>query len=143
MLHHDGRAVIDKLNPIIRGWTNYYRYVNSSKAFSEMNNYIWEHIWRWAKRRHPHKRMKWIKHKYFTQVGNRDWNLFARRKDGTMAILIRATDRKIIRHIKIKCENNPFDANDREYFAKRRRDGVIAKPKDLPNELDAEESVSY
>ena len=136
-------TVIDKLNPIIRGWTNYYKFVNSSKTFSDVNNFIWEHIWEWAKRRHPRKGMKWIKHKYFTRIGNRDWNFYARRKDGTMAVLTKTIDRKIIRHIKIKSENNPFDAKDREYFAKRRQNGVIARPKELPNELDAEESVSY
>ena len=60
-----------------------------------------------------------------------------------MAILIDPSEHRILRHVKIKSENNPFDAKDREYFAKRKRDGVIAKPKELPNELDAEESVSY
>ena len=136
-------AVIDKLNPIIRGWANYYRFVNSSKTYSEITHYIWERIWEWAKRRHPHKSMRWIKHKYFTRIENRDWRFFARRKDGTMAILTEAIDYRILRHIKVKSENNPFDAKDREYFAKRRENGVIARPKELPNELDAEESVSY
>lgn len=32
-------AVIEKLNPIIRGWTNYYRFVNSSKTFSDITHY--------------------------------------------------------------------------------------------------------
>ena len=136
-------VLIDKLNPIIRGWTNYYRFVNSSQTYSEVNSYTWEHIWEWAKRRHPHKGKRWIKHKYFTRINNRDWRFFARRKDGTMAILIDPSEHRILRHVKIKSENNPFDAKDREYFAKRKRDGVIAKPKELPNELDAEESVSY
>ena len=136
-------VLIDKLNPIIRGWANYYRFVNSSKTYSEVNRYIWEHIWRWAKRRHPHKSMSWIKQKYFTRINNRDWRFFARRKDGTMAILTDPTDYRILRHIKVKSENNPFDAKDREYFAKRRQNGTIARPQELPNELDAEESVSY
>ena len=136
-------AVIEKLNPIIRGWTNYYRFVNSSQTFSDITRYTWEHIWEWAKRRHPRKSMGWIKQKYFTRIGNRDWRFFARREDGTMATLTEAMDYKIIRHIKIKSENNPFDQQDRDYFANRRLNGVIAKPKTLQNELDAEESVSY
>jgi len=32
--------LIDKLNPIIRGWGYYYRFVNSKVIFKELDQYI-------------------------------------------------------------------------------------------------------
>jgi RNA-directed DNA polymerase len=34
-------AVISRINPIIRGWTAYYRGVVSSSTFSALDNYLW------------------------------------------------------------------------------------------------------
>ncbi|HEY9611673.1 group II intron maturase-specific domain-containing protein, partial [Allocoleopsis sp.] len=35
------KRLIEKLNPIIRGWTNYYSTVCSKKAFSKMDAQIY------------------------------------------------------------------------------------------------------
>ncbi|MDY9927602.1 group II intron maturase-specific domain-containing protein [Methanosarcina sp.] len=43
-------VLIAKLNPIIRGWTNYHNSVVSSDAFQIVDHRIWEVLWKWAKR---------------------------------------------------------------------------------------------
>ena len=53
-----------KLNPIIRGWANYHRHVCSAKAFWNADRAIHYQLLRWAKRTHPNKPYRWLKHKY-------------------------------------------------------------------------------
>jgi Group II intron, maturase-specific domain len=42
----DAQAVIRKLNPIIRGWANYYRTQVSSEAYSALDAYLWRLTWK-------------------------------------------------------------------------------------------------
>ncbi|WP_268794065.1 group II intron maturase-specific domain-containing protein, partial [Mycobacteroides chelonae] len=37
----NARAVIARMNPIIRGWSAYYRGAVSSKVFSSLDHYMW------------------------------------------------------------------------------------------------------
>ena len=46
-------AVIHSLNPILRGWGNYYKHGVSKAVFSYVDSQIWNAIWRWCHRRHP------------------------------------------------------------------------------------------
>jgi RNA-directed DNA polymerase len=39
-------ALIKKLNQTLRGWANYHRHVVSSVAFSRMDTYVFEQLWR-------------------------------------------------------------------------------------------------
>jgi RNA-directed DNA polymerase len=40
-------ALISRINPIIRGWSNYYKGVTSKKIFSKLDNLVWKRLWRW------------------------------------------------------------------------------------------------
>lgn len=108
--------LIGILNPIIRGWANYYRHVVSQQTFDKIDNAIWEMTWKWAKRRHPNKPLKWIKTKYFQSIGSRSW-VFGE-KDGKLKLLSMSTF-PIRRHIKIRSSANPFDPHWKGYFEKR------------------------
>ncbi|ULB48186.1 hypothetical protein H4N54_03100 [Limnospira fusiformis KN01] len=41
-------ALINKLNPIIRGWSNYYSGVVSSETFGKLDNIIWQMLRAWT-----------------------------------------------------------------------------------------------
>ena len=41
--------LINALNPIIVGWSNYHRSVVSTEVFSNLDSVIWDMLWRWAK----------------------------------------------------------------------------------------------
>ena len=45
----NARAVIKRLNPIIRGWAAYYRGVVSSKMFAALDDYLWKLTYKWAR----------------------------------------------------------------------------------------------
>lgn len=58
--------LIRLLNPKIRGWANYHQHICSKQTFSKANYYIFESLWRWAKRRHPKKRERMDPAKIFS-----------------------------------------------------------------------------
>ncbi len=47
--------VINKLNPILRGFANYYKGVVSKETFKYISYRVWQYLWRWAKRDIPTK----------------------------------------------------------------------------------------
>ena len=61
----NARAVIARLNPIIRGWAAYYRGVVSSKVFHALDAHVWWLVYRWARHRHSNKSKKWVASRYF------------------------------------------------------------------------------
>lgn len=106
--------VIEELTPIIRGWANYHRSQNATRAFAKCDHQIWQALWRWACRRHPTKGKRWIKQRYFRCIKGRQWR-FAD-KDKLLPVL---GDYKLHNHIKIRSEANPYDPQHDEYFSKR------------------------
>lgn len=112
------------LNPKLRGWANYYRYVVSKKTFSKVRNFVLEAIWRFLKRRHPQKGIKWIRKKYFTTVDNDNYVPFSqyvnRKGKKTIIKLVNiAKDIPIVRFVKVKGANSPFDPDLQDYWSKR------------------------
>ena len=65
--------IIKKLNPILRGFSNYYKYVVSKEIFGYISHRIWQYLWRWAKRRHPNKNTKWVRKRYFKTINGNKW----------------------------------------------------------------------
>jgi RNA-directed DNA polymerase len=112
--------LIGLLNPIIRGWANYYRHKVSSETFGKVDHAIWRRLWQWAKRRHPKKGLRWIKDKYFHSRDARNW-VFAATSEatGNTLTLYRASDTKIVRHRAIKGDANPYDPEWERYFEER------------------------
>ena len=57
--------MIRKLNPIIRGWANYYRTQVSSETFNTLDAYLWRRTWKWANSSHPNKPKPWVFARYY------------------------------------------------------------------------------
>ncbi|NES07973.1 MAG: group II intron reverse transcriptase/maturase [Okeania sp. SIO2F4] len=108
------KALIAKLNPVIRGWANYFSTQVSKKIFNKLDMLLWKRVWRWASRRHPNKSATWVKKKYFPNTkGTRNWVL----NDGEY-ILNLHSDVPIVRHIKVKGNKSPYDG-DWTYWSSR------------------------
>jgi RNA-directed DNA polymerase len=115
--------LILKLNPVIRGWTNYHQHVVSKQVFGVVDNAIFKTLWHWAKRRHPNKGKRWIKDKYFKTIGHHNW-VFTGTVTGSVGSsktvhLYRSSKTPIQRHVKIIGEANPYDPHWASYFAYR------------------------
>ena len=116
--------LIGTLNPMIRGWANYHRNQVANDAFRKVDHLIWQMLWRWARRRHPAKSLRWVKERYFHQIGREDWVFGVKttsvNDDEKWVTLAKARNIQIRRHVKVKGEANPFDPTWEEYFARRR-----------------------
>ena len=105
-------ALISKLNPIIRGWSNYYSTVVSKETFSKVDYLTYSKLRAWARKR---GKGDINKDKYWRTVGNKNWGF--KTIDG--AELITHASTPIVRHTKVKGKASPFDG-DWTYWSKRR-----------------------
>jgi RNA-directed DNA polymerase len=105
--------LIRRLNPIINGWSMYHQGTVARKVFSTIDNDVYLHLWKWARHRHPGKSRGWIMKRYWKTVGNNHYVFM------DTLTLRKMCDKKIIRHIPLKLDKNPYI--DREYFQKRQR----------------------
>ena len=104
-------ALIAQLNPIIIGWSNYYRTVVSKEAYSELGHRVYKKLRSWAKRRHPNKSGEWVANKYWQTIFRDNW-VFATRQEGENPMrLIKHSATEIVRHVKVKGEASPYDGN--------------------------------
>jgi RNA-directed DNA polymerase len=124
--------LIERLNPIIRGWALFHRHVSSSRTRARVDHAIFQALWAWARRRHPKKGAGWVRKHYFHTVGNRHWVFSGTvpSEDGTpvTARLYAATSCRFQRHTKVKAAANPYDPVWRAYFAQRRARRTPTKP---------------
>lgn len=115
--HQNGNQeeMIYQLNPVIRGWTNYYSTVCSNKTFSKLDDVLYHQFRAWALRRHPHKKVSWVVRKYWKFEKGKRWVFEPKNSD---ARLFYHQKTPIKRHIKIQGQRSPFDG-DWVYWSKR------------------------
>jgi RNA-directed DNA polymerase len=111
-------ALIGHLNPIIRGWSNYYATVVSQGTYSRCDYLMYQKLLAWAKRRHPNKTGKYISRKYWKTIGDKNWAFATREDDSALRLLLHA-ETPIVRHIKVKGKSSPYDGQ-LNYWSKRR-----------------------
>jgi len=108
--------LIEELNPIIEGFTNYNKHVVSKDAFRKMDYILWRMLQKWAYRRHSNKGRKWVGKKYWHSEGERSWVF---KTKGNKLTLF--ADTKIKRYRMVKLDQNPY--LDKKYFYNRRNKG--------------------
>ncbi|MDA3812415.1 MAG: reverse transcriptase domain-containing protein [Spirochaetaceae bacterium] len=106
-------VLIAQLNPVIRGWCNYYSTVCSKEIFIKVSHKMVLKLLKWANRRHPNKGSKWIVRKYW-RLEQGSWNFAI--KGGIR--LRNHQEVAIKRHIKIRSTKSPFDG-DWKYWNNR------------------------
>jgi RNA-directed DNA polymerase len=114
-------ALIARINPIIRGWTAYYRGVVSSRTFTALDDHLWALTYKWATFSHAGKPKRWIVDRYFgkhNKFRNDRW-VFGDAASG--AYLVKPSWTGIVRHTMVKGAASPDDPALAEYWANRRR----------------------
>src|SRR5579871_5893551 len=61
-------VVLTTLNPILRGWANYFRIGVASRVFRRLSEWMFNRCIWYAKRTHPSKSWKWIVNRYFGRL---------------------------------------------------------------------------
>ena len=109
-------VVINALNKIIRGWSYYYSTTCSSRIFSGLDHLIFKKLWRWARKRHPQKGARWVRHKYWHPLRKSLWGF---RTLGKIKVhLYKHSETAIQKHIKVKGEASPYNG-DWVYWGER------------------------
>jgi RNA-directed DNA polymerase len=114
---------IERLNQQIKGWTMYHRHVVSDRTFAAVDRRIFGKLVRWCRRRHRQKSWKWIRRKYFQQVGTHG-TVFTgtiQNRTGTSRPihLMKAGNVPVRRWQKIRSEANPYDPDWEPYLEQR------------------------
>lgn len=58
-LHYEVEEAISKVNEIVRGWSEYYHYMHSSRIFAGIQRWLEDRLNRWLWRKHKCKRGLW------------------------------------------------------------------------------------
>jgi RNA-directed DNA polymerase len=56
--------LLRKLNPILRGWTNYFRFAAAKRTLSYLRHYVWWRVVRWLRKKHPGRTWNWLWRRY-------------------------------------------------------------------------------
>jgi RNA-directed DNA polymerase len=134
------KVLIGKINPIIRGISNYLKPYVSSETFAKLDKYLFIRQCRYTSRMHPTKGKRWKRERYWGRLNlnkpNDKW-VFGDRVSGAYMLKFRWT--KIDRHVIVKGTNSPDDPTLREYWEKRQQksDQNMAKKLSRKKELIA------
>ena len=108
-------TLIQNLNPIIRGWALSKRTQTSSKTFQALDAYLFFHLWKWAKKRHPKMSKSQLKSRYWHTVNKANWvfavQISPENMGGLHLCLQLHSKIPIQRHAKVKGTASPFDGN--------------------------------
>ena len=114
-------TVLTRLNPIIRGWSNYYRSVVSKRLFAQLDSWTFGKEVRWARKTHPKKPWYWVTRKYWGKLHPKrmDYWVFGDAA-GEGGRLIKFAWTPIVRHILVKGGASPDDPALQDYWNWRR-----------------------
>ncbi|BBO91988.1 group II intron reverse transcriptase/maturase [Desulfosarcina ovata] len=115
-------VLIKKLNATLRGWANYHRHVVASEAFSRIDTYVYEQLWRMIRKRHRSKSAQWLTKHYWSAAGRNTFAVLTKTaKNGVKLYrVLRTSAIGIRRHVKIKADANPYLPKYAWYFWRRR-----------------------
>jgi RNA-directed DNA polymerase len=121
------QAVVRKLNPIIRGWANYFRVGVAKQIFNQLDHWMYQREVRYAKRTHPNKSYKWLKERYFGKLNPNRENYWVFGDKSSGRYLLRFSWFEIERHVLVRGKASPDDPEMRSYWQEREQ----AKAKNL------------
>jgi RNA-directed DNA polymerase len=124
-------ALLKKLNPILRGWANYFRIGVSKEIFSAIDRWMFQRCVRYVKFSHPKKSWRWYCSKYWGKFNPQRDDRWVFGDKGTGGYLLRLGWISIKRHVLVKGRASPDDPTLKEYWLKRQK----RKIHDLPTKL--------
>ncbi len=114
--------LIRQLNPVIRGWTRYYRTVVATKTFATCDFILYHQLEQWARHKHPTRGEWWIHRKYWRKGETRNWVFSTPEKQE----IWQHNKTSIQRHSKVNGEASPYDGN-LLYWSQRLRNHPMLK----------------
>ena len=112
-------ALINEMNPLIRGWSNYFRIGVAKELFATLDTFMYYRAQRYMKRRHPMKSGWWRTEKYWGRSdGHQDrWVFMDKERHATLR---KFAWTKIVRHRLVPKNYSPDDPTLQDYWRQRR-----------------------
>jgi RNA-directed DNA polymerase len=111
--HAHQALLIKELNPIIRGWTNYYQFSNAQTVgeLTRQDYLLFQKLRAWSR----YRTGDWYKakKKYWTTIGNNNWVFATREGKANPLRLLTHTEfgSSGSEYVKVKGEDSPFNGN--------------------------------
>ena len=102
--------LIGMLNPVIKGWANYYARVTSKRIFSKADEVLFRQLCVWVKRRHPLQGIRSVIHQYWKTKGRDHW-VFAAQKEDKQVYLFKHKQTPVMRYNKVQGTRSPYDGD--------------------------------
>jgi RNA-directed DNA polymerase len=103
-------ALIRQLNPVIRGWANYYRPWVGQATFSRVDHLTWVKLRHWARRRHPNTSARWVYDRYWPRRNSRRVFATPATRQG-QAYLASHSEVSSRWHAKVAGNRSPYDGD--------------------------------
>ncbi len=126
-------TILAKLNPVIRGWANYFRTAVAKEIFHKLDRWMYHRTVRYTRHMHPTKSADWRRRRYWGRLNmdRLDHWVFGDKQTG--ALLLKFSWFPIERHVLVKGKSSPDDPSLRDYWRKRQeaeaRDLTLSKQK--------------
>ena len=119
-LHCSLDILLLQLNPVVRGWANYFRTHVATATFNELDRWMFHRQVRHVKHLHGRKSWTWLRSRYWgcTHPTRRDRWVFGAPVTGRYLQKFRWV--RIQRHVLVKGMASPDDPLLQDYWAKRR-----------------------
>lgn len=114
-------GLIRSLNPLIRGWGNYYRHVNSKMIFGKVDYAIYKKLQRWSERRHNNKGKRWVIDRYFVSVSGKRYKRFEFEDIALQSL----SELKVTPKRKVKRGKRVYNKEDVGYWKEREEELAI------------------
>lgn len=129
--HHlkgkNAKAAVKELNPIIRGWANYFRIGVASQIFQRLDDWMFRREVRYARRNHPKKSAAWMQARYFGRLNPERGDKWVFGDKACGMHILKFSWFPIERHVLVRGQASPDDAELNAYWAERNR----ARTRDL------------
>jgi RNA-directed DNA polymerase len=125
--------LIGTLDPIVRGWTQYYAFTDNAKVFRYCDERMFWRLMRYACNRHKSKGKKWIIKKYFHEMNGRKWIFSTPDRKLSIKLYSKGVGRN--RYVKITKEKSPYDGDTR-YWENRWKMSASPTRRTLYNQQD-------
>jgi RNA-directed DNA polymerase len=101
--------LIDELNPVIRGWCNYYKFSDANKEFPKQDHLVWKKLRGWT----VYRCNKFDKSKYWRTIGNNNWVFATREGNANPLRLLAHSDfsSSSTEYVKVKGDKSPFNGD--------------------------------
>jgi RNA-directed DNA polymerase len=114
-------VVLQRLNPLIRGWATYFRRTGASETFAKLDHWMFQRALHYATRTHPHKAWAWRKARYWGTWNPKRQETWAFGDKRTGTYLLKFAWFGFLPHIMVKGTASPDDPALRVYWEQRER----------------------